>query len=81
MLTAETGACFCRALLLRPGGVEEAPAGCIVPFAMTQLDISATKIRALLSKRISPRYLMPDGLIAHIQQHQLYSENQSPNER
>ena len=64
-----------------PAALRKAPAGCIVPFAMTQLDISATKIRALLSKGLSPRYLMPDGLITHIQQHHLYSENQSPNER
>lgn len=52
-----------------------APAGRITPFAMTQLDISATKIRALLSKGRSTRYLLPDALIAHIKQHHLYSEN------
>ena len=52
-----------------------APAGAIVSFAMTQFDISATKIRALLSKRRSVRYLMPDALLAHIQEHHLYSEN------
>ena len=52
-----------------------APAGAIVSFAMTQLDVSATKIRALLSKRRSVRYLLPDALAAYIQDHHLYSEN------
>ena len=52
-----------------------APAGRIATFAMTQLDISATKIRALLSKRHSARYLLPEALIAYIGQHHLYEEN------
>lgn len=52
-----------------------APAGRIATFAMTQLDISATKIRALLSKRRSTRYLLPEALIAYIGQHHLYEEN------
>ena len=52
-----------------------APAGTIVSFAMTQLDISATKIRRLLSKGASARYLLPDALLAYIQDHHLYAEN------
>lgn len=51
------------------------PAGRIATFAMTQLDISATKIRALLSKRCSTRYLLPEALMAYIGQHHLYEEN------
>ena len=51
-----------------------APAGAIVSFAMTQLDISATKIRALLAARRSVRYLLPEALAAYIQEHRLYSE-------
>jgi len=42
---------------------------------MTQLDISATKIRMLLSKGQSVRFLMPDALIDFIQQHHFYTEN------
>ena len=57
-----------------PSALAAAPAGRIATFAMTPLDISATKIRALLSKRCSPRYLMPDALIAYIRDHQLYPE-------
>ena len=52
----------------------DVPAGHIAAFAMTQLDISATRIRALLSKGHSPRYLMPDVLVDYIQDHHLYSE-------
>lgn len=53
----------------------EAPAGNIVSFAMTQLDISATRIRERLSKGQSVRYLLPDALIAHIHRHHFYTEN------
>lgn len=52
-----------------------APAGYIATFAMTQLDISATRIRSLLSKGLSARFLMPDALIDYIQEHHFYSEN------
>lgn len=51
------------------------PAGAIVSFSMTQLDISATKIRALLSKGASVRYLIPDAQLAYIRDHHLYPEN------
>ena len=57
------------------GDLAAAPAGCVATFAMTQLDISATKIRALLSKQHSARYLLPEALIAYIGQHHLYEEN------
>jgi nicotinate-nucleotide adenylyltransferase len=52
-----------------------APAGSIVTFAMTPLDISATRIRALLAAGASPRYLMPESVLAHILEHRLYMEN------
>jgi nicotinate-nucleotide adenylyltransferase len=35
---------------------------------MTQLAISATQIRALLASGSSPRYLLPDAVIAYIRQ-------------
>ncbi len=50
----------------------EAPAGCIVSFAMTQLAISATQIRQLLVNGQSARYLLPDAVLDYIQLHQLY---------
>ena len=52
-----------------------APAGAIVSYAMTPLDISATKIRRLLSNSASARYLLPDALLTYIANNQLYSEN------
>ena len=57
-----------------PLTLAEAPAGRIATFAMTQLDISATRIRTLLSKTHSIRYLLPDVLIDHIRTHHYYSE-------
>jgi nicotinate-nucleotide adenylyltransferase len=57
-----------------PATLSAAPAGRIAAFAMTPLDISATKIRALLSKHCSPRYLLPDALLAYINDHHLYPE-------
>lgn len=47
-------------------------AGQIVTFAMTQLAISATQIRHLLSNGKSARYLLPDAVLDYIQHHQLY---------
>ena len=56
-----------------PAALVDTAAGCIVTFAMTQLDISATKIRTLLVNGRSPRYLLPDAVIAYIQGTRLYS--------
>ncbi|MCB1777373.1 MAG: nicotinate-nucleotide adenylyltransferase [Candidatus Competibacteraceae bacterium] len=48
------------------------PAGCILFQPVTQLDISATQIRALLARGQSPRYLLPDTTLACIHDHGLY---------
>ena len=48
------------------------PAGCIASFAMTQLDISATRLRALLAAGKSVRYLLPDSVLDYINLYQLY---------
>ena len=56
-----------------PAVLAESPAGHIVTFAMTQLAISATQIRALLARQHSARYLLPDAVIAYIQNTLLYS--------
>lgn len=58
-----------------PSRLSEAAAGRIVSFAMTPLDISATKIRAMLSKGHSARYLLPDVLVSHIRNNHFYTEN------
>ena len=66
---------FQRRFCDNPRLLPDSPAGHIVMFAMTPLDISATKIRSLLSKGLSARYLMPDSVIAHIHDHRFYTEN------
>ena len=57
-----------------PSLLAAAPAGRIISFAMTPLDISATKIRALLSNAWSVRYLVPDIVVSHIQNQHFYTE-------
>ncbi|MCB1916691.1 MAG: nicotinate-nucleotide adenylyltransferase [Rhodocyclaceae bacterium] len=49
-----------------------APAGCVMPFEMTPLAISATRIRALLAGAHSARYLLPDEVLDYIGKHSLY---------
>ena len=66
---------FQRRFCDNPRLLPETPAGHIMTFAMTPLDISATKIRTLLSKGLSARYLMPESVIAHIHDHRFYTEN------
>lgn len=48
------------------------PAGRIVPFHITPLAISATAIRQALKDGHSPRYLLPDPVLAYIQAQNLY---------
>ncbi|HEY6898693.1 MAG TPA: nicotinate-nucleotide adenylyltransferase [Rhodocyclaceae bacterium] len=50
-----------------------APAGSILPFGITPLDISATAIRAALGTGRSARYLLPDSVLDYIDHHHLYS--------
>jgi nicotinate-nucleotide adenylyltransferase len=66
--------CYRQRICQEPAALRAAPGGRIATFAMTPLDISATKIRALLSKHRSPRYLLPDALLAYIEDHHLYPE-------
>ena len=54
------------------------PAGRIFTHEMTGLDVSATALRALIARRGSLRYLMPDSVIAYIESQGLYKE---PNAR
>ena len=50
------------------------PAGRILTYPMSPLDISATRIRVDLRHNISPRYLVPDAILNYISQNKLYSE-------
>lgn len=51
----------------------ETPAGGILPFSITALDISATLLRANLATGCSSRYLLPDPVLDYIFQNRLYS--------
>jgi nicotinate-nucleotide adenylyltransferase len=51
-----------------------APAGCVLHFAMSALDISASGIRRLLARGRSPRYLLPDAVLDYIGSNNLYTK-------
>ena len=53
-------------------GLGATPAGCIVPFSMTPLAISATDIRSRAASGNSLRYLLPPSVLDYISLHQLY---------
>jgi nicotinate-nucleotide adenylyltransferase len=55
-----------------PAALRTQPAGMILLHAVTQLDISATRIRALLAHGQSPRYLLPEAVCAAIHEQGLY---------
>jgi nicotinate-nucleotide adenylyltransferase len=57
-----------------PGLLRGRPGGAVYFVPVTQLDISATAIRAMLRRGESPRYLMPDGVLEYIRMHGLYTE-------
>jgi nicotinate-nucleotide adenylyltransferase len=48
------------------------PAGRIIPFAITALEISASAIRQRLASGLSVRYLVPDAVLDYIDSHQIY---------
>ncbi len=48
-------------------------AGGVMLQTFTQLQISATQIRTMLSQGRSPRYLLPDGVLQLITEHNLYT--------
>ena len=73
-LPSALAAIYCERFCENRSVLHESPAGRIVNFSMTQLDISATRIRALLSKGQSARYLIPDTLLDYIPSHYLYLE-------
>lgn len=55
-----------------PRELEETPAGRILFQAVTQIDVSATRVRELVRQGWSPRYLLPDAVISIIESEGLY---------
>lgn len=53
-------------------GLAAAAAGCIVPFAITALEISATDIRERLAQGRDVRHLVPAAVLDYIGSHSLY---------
>ncbi len=71
----ESGAALDHEFAARRGEAADlagAPAGRIVPFAITALEISATAIRRRLATGLSIRYLVPDAVVDYIDSHQIY---------
>ena len=54
--------------------IQQQPAGGIVLLQQRLLDISATDIRKLLVNGRSPRYLLPDEVLAYIEVNNLYRD-------
>lgn len=48
------------------------PAGRVFLYTITQLDISASRIRGLRAAGLDPRYLLPDDVLDHIKRYRLY---------
>jgi nicotinate-nucleotide adenylyltransferase len=63
---------FQRRLQVSPQNLKETPAGSVVTFSITALDISATAIRNAIKSGKNPRYLLPDEVLQYIQQNYLY---------
>ena len=58
-----------------PTDLAATPAGNIFAHELTALDVSATELRALIKRDASLRYLLPDAVIAYIEEHKLYKEH------
>lgn len=58
----------------RPAQLRQRPGGHILFQGVTQLAIAATAIRAAIAAGHSPRYLLPDPVLALIEQERLYRD-------
>jgi len=56
-------------------GILRAHAGTVLTREITALDISATRIRALLAQGSSPRYLAPEAVLEYIDHNLLYKDS------
>jgi nicotinate-nucleotide adenylyltransferase len=65
-------------MTLDPRELLGAPAGKVMTFPMTALDISSTSIRALAGEGGSIRYLTPDPVVDYIRLHNLYARAPEP---
>jgi nicotinate-nucleotide adenylyltransferase len=56
-----------------PDALRGRPAGSVVTYGTTALDISASAIRAHFAQSRSPRYLLPSVVLDYIRRHGLYA--------
>lgn len=61
-----------KRLCAEAGRLATAPSGSVVVRTTTQLDISATRIRADIAAGRSPRYLLPDAVLDYIERQRIY---------
>lgn len=61
--------------IISPVALTQQLAGKLFFQPITQLDISATAIRRIIAEGRNPRFLLPDTVIAYINEHQLYRNN------
>ena len=61
-------------LVADPEILNDSPAGFILPLELTQLAISSTDIRRRMRTGLSPRFLLPQPVIAYIRQQGLYAD-------
>ena len=73
-LPAPLGKQYTKRLETQPSEIMSAPAGKIFTHELTALDVSATALRSLILRQASLRYLLPDEVIAYIDEHHLYRE-------
>ncbi len=65
---------YTQRLETRPRALNAASAGKVFTHELTSLDVSATALRSLAVRKASLRYLLPDQVIAYINEHHLYKE-------
>jgi nicotinate-nucleotide adenylyltransferase len=70
--TIETLDGFFKARLAEAKELAQTTAGKLSFQQVTQLDISATAIRAMIADKQNPGFLLPDAVIEYIKQHKLY---------
>jgi nicotinate-nucleotide adenylyltransferase len=58
-----------------PDALRRRPAGSVVTYGTTALDISASAIRAHFAQSRSPRYLLPSAVLDYIHAHRLYASD------
>ncbi len=59
-------------IVQKPERLFERSAGLILTQAVTSLGISATAIRRMIQRGVSPRFLLPDPVLDYIEAHGLY---------